>query len=450
MREKKVNIICNENINYHRLEYVLDFLNHHPLKSNDIYFELNSSSECIVNISYGGKNNTDFQIPAQKILFDTEKIDFQNLKINEYFYNSEILRSVEYEKKTDLEFIQNQKFAFDIFETIFFHISCIEEFDASPNQIDEHLRMKSVELLKVKFGVYDIPVVDGLVPGFLQALNFEIKKLPTGYTMTHDIDAIMKFNSWLKLPKSIARILLMGKGIKGVKNILKWYYKTLLNFKNDPYFVYDWLFNREIKFENKIVFFVSGGKSKYDLFNKNYLKKLPEIVSHAKLKGYDIGYHPSYFASTDENIFSNELRLLEQINGEKIKWVRTHFLRYNMKFTGKIIEKNELLNDSTFGSNDMIGFRCGTGFPYFLYDFEKESKSKIKELPLVFMDSSLLYFMCNSDQNCFVEKMNEFLNKNIFNTHITFNFHNSTFDKGLNDRGKMRNIYLNLLKSIFQ
>ncbi|MEZ4907841.1 MAG: hypothetical protein R2771_09450 [Saprospiraceae bacterium] len=50
-----------------------------------------------------------------------------------------------YEQKNSI-FIDDKKFGFDIFETIFFNISCIEEYFADENQIDLHLRMKSEEL----------------------------------------------------------------------------------------------------------------------------------------------------------------------------------------------------------------------------------------------------------------------------------------------------------------
>ncbi|MEZ4907840.1 MAG: hypothetical protein R2771_09445 [Saprospiraceae bacterium] len=255
-------------------------------------------------------------------------------------------------------------------------------------------------------------------------------------------------NSALKLPKSLVRILLMGHGLSGLWNILKWYFNTIRNYKYDPYYVFDWLFSKNINFENKIVFFVAGSHSKYDLFNENYKNKLPEIISLAKENGYEIGYHPSYFASTDEVLFEKELLYLESINKEKIKWIRSHFLRYDIKKTSLLFEKYMMKYDSTFGSNDMIGFRCGTGFPFFLYDFENEKKSILKEIPLVFMDSSVYYFMCQNNPKCFVEVLHDFLEKNKYNTHITFNFHNSTFDKSLKDRAMLKSEYLKLLEDI--
>ena len=104
--------------------------------------------------------------------------------------------------------------------------------------------------------------------------------------------------------------------------------------------------------------------------------------------------------------------------------------------------------DSTLGFPDIIGFRCGTGFKYFLYDFENEKQSLIKELPLIVMDSSLLYMYCKNNSSCFRKNCIDFIDSNRFNTHITFNFHNTTFDRSLKSRTGMINIYSELITYI--
>lgn len=64
------------------------------------------------------------------------------------------------------------------------------------------------------------------------------------------------------------------------------------------------------------------------------------------------------------------------------------------------------------------------------------------------MDSALLYIYCKNDNDCFRNKLYQFIEENKFNTHITFNFHNSTFDKSLLSRNDMINIYLELITDI--
>lgn len=104
--------------------------------------------------------------------------------------------------------------------------------------------------------------------------------------------------------------------------------------------------------------------------------------------------------------------------------------------------------DSTLGYPDLVGFRCGTGFEYSLYDFANENISDIREIPLIVMDGSSLQFQCNEDSDCFKKDLYEFLLRNKFNTHITFNFHNSIFDDSLKSRVGLIAIYRDLMKDL--
>jgi hypothetical protein len=266
--------------------------------------------------------------------------------------------------------------------------------------------------------------------------------------MTHDIDAIQKYNSRLKLPKSIIRVLLMGLGLKGVIDIVYSFIKTIIKRENDPYYVFDFLLIDDDFFEEKVVFFVAGGTSRFDLYNKNYLKNLKTVAIKATSKDYKIGFHPSYNAFNKADMFGNELKILKAATQKEILFVRTHFLRLDFNSTYEICAVNDLKIDSTLGFTDLIGFRCGTGFKYFLYDFENEKQSLIQELPLIVMDSSLLYMYCKNNSSCFRKILFDFVDSNRFNTHITFNFHNSTFDRSLKNRSDMINTYSELITNI--
>jgi hypothetical protein len=71
---------------------------------------------------------------------------------------------------------------------------------------------------------------------------------------------------------------------------------------------------------------------------------------------------------------------------------------------------------------------------------------KFKEIPLSFMDSSLIYSICNDEVDCFKKKAEEFFELNKSNTHIMINFHNSTFDYSLKFRKGLREVYLELVE----
>ncbi len=443
--KKNINIVCNEDINNNRLNYVIDFINNHPLKPLGVKLFLNVNLNDSDIIYYTNENVQGKIIPLQNLFFSNKKIPQVNLFANEYLLGDEKYYSVEKIKKLSYFFNVENVFAFDIFETIFFHISRYEEYFFSKNHLDKHGRMKSSEQLLVKTKLHYIPVVDHLVYGFFKILNFDMEKRKTDYTLTHDIDIIRKFSGFLKLPKSIARILLMGYGIKGVYNIVNSYFQSLKNKNNDPYYTFEWLFRKEDYFINKIVFFVAGGNTRQDLYNKYYLKELPEIIRKAKINNYEIGLHPSYNAYADEKMLKTEQELLLNFTKRRIKFIRMHFLRLDLTKSFEIIENIGFEMDSTLGYNDTIGFRAGTGFEYYPYNFGEERKWKFKELPLIIMDSALLK-NCKGNPDCFEEKLIEFLKLNKFNTHICFNFHNSTFDSN-KSLHKIRVFYQNIFDS---
>lgn len=444
----KVNIICHEDLIFSRLSYVLAFLNNHPLKPSNVEIILNDKINGDISINYSSLIVNGITVPFQNLYFDTQNAYKSDIFINEYSYKENLLYSVEKISKERSEFFSGGLFGFDIFEMIFYHISRFEEFFARPDQMDYHARMKSKEQLLVKYNLNRIPVVDQLVFSFFCALGFQMSNLATEYTLTHDIDAIFKYNSLAKFPKSVVRVLLMGLGLNGFVRIIKSYVRKIINYFDDPYFSFDYLFRPETFFNRKIVFFVSGGSTRFDLYNINYLKNLKKVVDYGIEKGYNIGFHPSYNASSNAQLFNKEKEVLENISEQKIEFCRTHFLRLDFKKSFQIISNSNIRFDSTLGFPDLIGFRCGTGFEYSLYDFTNEKKSNIREIPLVVMDGSSLQFQCNENPECFKKDLYDFLSQNKFNTHITFNFHNSIFDVSLKSRTGLLAIYHELIKDL--
>lgn len=448
MNQLIFNIISNENINFNRLGYVVDFIDNHPLKPSNCSFLLNSSRENLQIIDYSNSENSIFKIPVQNELFRIDKKFNKHLIINKYMFENSILYSVENQKKECLEFCIKGHFSFDIFETIFFHISRIEEYFADSEQLDMYGKMKIGEQLLVKQAIYEIPVVDILLKGFFKALGLTVVSIPTTYSLTHDLDILYKYDSWFKLPKSIARVILMGLGMKGIKSTIHHFYKSRLDTNNDPYHVYDWLFSSSESFHEKVIYFMAGGKTKYDLFNNNYKKNIAKIISLAIAKGYKIGLHPSYNAHDNNALFVIEKELLQSKYGAEINRVRTHFLRFRFPETLEVIENNQISHDSSFGYNEFPGFKCGTGFPYLLYNVTKDIPTSVIETPLILMDSSLIFFKCKEDQDCYRSELFSFIEKNKLDTHITFNFHNSSFDKSLESRYKLKEVYNDLLEII--
>lgn len=445
-----VNILCIEELIFSRLNYVIAFLNNHPLKPTNTEIILNDKKAGDISINYSTLTTNNISVPFQNLFFNTNNTEDSDIFVNNYSYEQNSLYSVEKISKEQGKFIEDNIFGFDIFETIFYHISRFEEYFSGPEQLDSHARMKSEEQLLVRYNLYHIPVVDHLVYSFFAALGLNMTKKLTQYTLTHDIDAIFKYNSLAKFPKSVVRVLMMGLGFDGVVRIIKSYIRKIKNYFDDPYYSFNDLFRPESFFIRKIVFFVSGGSTRFDLFNKNYLRNLKKVIDLAHIKGYVIGFHPSYDANCNAELFTKEIKVLENISNQKIEFCRTHFLRLDFKRSFQIMSDHGIIFDSTLGFPDLIGFRCGTGFEYNLYDFSRENISDIREIPMVVMDGSSLQFRCYEDPECFRKDLYEFLSQNKFNTQITFNFHNSIFDNSLKSRTGLSAIYAELMHDLEQ
>jgi len=118
-------------------------------------------------------------------------------------------------------------------------------------------------------------------------------------------------------------------------------------------------------------------------------------------------------------------------------------LHFSFSNTIGILEEIGVKYDSTLGYQDLIGFRCGTGHNYYLYNFHKDRQSKVQEIPLVVMDGPLLM-----EANYNVDKAEkiifDFMKQNNKFTKITFNFHNSTFDEVVCDSKKFKNLYFKI------
>ncbi len=443
---KIINIKCDEDIIFDRLAYTIEFINSHPLKPHNVLFRLNNIAPNAETLYYkSSPNNTPF-VPAQNLFFSSAL--YPNPVINNYNFECETVYSVEKVKKEYSDFFTGGKYGFDIFETVFYHISRYEEVYCSIEKLDIHKRMKSSEQLLVKNELHYSPVVDSLVFCFFKSLGIVAKDKETTFSLTHDIDIIRKYSSFYKSLKSIAKIIQMNLGFSGMARIIKSLLNTFQNTENDPYFTYNWLFVKDKKFVNKTVYFVAGGNTRYDLYDKYYLKQMPEILKKAMDSNYKIGYHPSYEAYNTKKLFQKEYNLLEGFVNTKILNIRTHYLRLDIQRSFELFEEFGLEYDSTLGYADDIGFRCGTGFEYNPYNFKEERAWRFREIPLVFMDSSLIYSVCRDNIDCFKAKAKAFFKLNKHNTHITINFHNSTFDYSLEFRNGLKEFYMELISEI--
>ncbi len=434
---KKIKIfISHDNPDFeNRIRYVFKFLETHPLVEGKWSYYFEKNPHCNIQLHYeSGKGfdseNQDeqyFFIPAQKLVFSAKTVDPSQLNCNPYQQNGQELYSVENQSKPKQTFLKENHFQFDIIETIFFHISRYEEVFAANENLNQAGWLDEKKQLLIRHHLEQMPVVDHLVKVFFEVLSKTRIHQKTTYDISHDVDILYRLTPFSNFIRSIVANLLYRRGFEDLKNTF-WYWIAMQTKKvKDPYDNFEKLLRKENIWKSKQLFLMVDGNTKFD--NKYSIDHpyIDKIVKIARERGYKIGLHPSYNAGFERKMYSDELNQLSKKLNENIQLNRQHWLRFSWEITPYLWEDHSIKMDFSMGYNHHLGFRCGTGFAYYMYDFKKEKAFGWKEQPMAFMESAAIHFATNENLDL-KETMKDFFSENKTDTHININFHNSNFD----------------------
>ena len=166
---------------------------------------------------------------------------------------------------------------------------------------------------------------------------------------------------------------------------------VLLRLRRDPFFTFDYI--DEIHQGLPLKYFVLVGRhGKFDKSVNPQNRAFRRFVRQLCAKA-DVGLHPSYAASLDENRFAFEKADFEQIAGVKCNESRQHFLRIILPQYYQMLERVGIATDYSFGFAANIGFRAGTSRPFKFYDLQNEKSTELTLQPLVMMDVTLRNYM---------------------------------------------------------
>ena len=384
----------------------------------------------------------EYFVPAQNMFFSRVK-NSKHCVANEYTFANQKVYSVEQSKKSPCSFILDRKFGFDIFETIFFHLTRHEEYYCDTSLKDDWDMMEEKYHFLVRNNLHQSPIVDHLVQTLLLAIGLEPVTFKSELTITHDIDVLRKFPNIQKSMRAIAGDIKRNKSIKSLSNIYSLYKDTNAGIVKDPYDTFDQLFVKNK--HRKIVYFMAGGTShndeKYEVNTDLFLS----IVGLAKSRGYQIGLHPSYNSYDNYVMITEERNRLQDAIGSKVRTSRQHFLRFSFQETITALSDSGIFEDSTLGYKRRIGFRCGTAFTFLLYDLRRDRNSRISETPMIIMDGGLLD-ECQKDVNKANALLLEFVERYSQNSHMNINFHNTIFDPTRYDTEAMWKMYHSIIE----
>jgi len=327
-------------------------------------------------INYSNKKlKNTFQILPHALLFEKEvapakpKTLFQNGII--YFYKNDT------------------GFRFDIFSAIFYLISRYEEWQDFA--ADKHGRFECDQSILITEKQHLEPVVDKWIIELKNELQkqFHETVFPEKefkIISTIDVDNLFAYRS-----KGFIRTL--GACVKDIVklNFVNFINRLLVLFgkKKDPFDIYEEI--SDFCFEKKIpiiYFFLFKTGTKFDRTVNPKSSAFTEVFNTLRKNKSVIAIHPSYFSETNEGGIESEAKALSAKIGERVIFSRQHYLKFNIRTTPKKLIESGIQVDFSMGYATEPGFRAGTSFPFYYYDFNEEKSKDLLMVPFCAMDGA--------------------------------------------------------------
>ncbi len=115
------------------------------------------------------------------------------------------------------------------------------------------------------------------------------------------------------------------------------------------------------------------------------------LIRELDSRGWEIGLHPSWHASTDVEIMKNQKEQVESVLGHPLVSVRQHWLNFDNFRTPGVQSGAGFKYDSSIGFNDNIGFRRGTSYPFRMIDINADQPLPLFEIPLIIQDGAMFH-----------------------------------------------------------
>jgi len=88
-----------------------------------------------------------------------------------------------------------------------------------------------------------------------------------------------------------------------------------------------------------------------------------------------------------------EISRLRKVLKRDISKARQHFLMLHFPATYRRLIDHDITDDYTMGFSGEVGFRASICTPFYFYDIEQETVTKLLIHPFAVMDATLKYYM---------------------------------------------------------
>jgi hypothetical protein len=367
-----------------RLHYTCSFVFGHVLgKAIEVTddFDFFLSSPSILKLNYSNRNSQGiYALTPNALLFETGVRPLPEVPKN---INGEIVFFGNAEKD------QQSLWPFDVLATAFYFISRMEEWQITER--DKHDRFELHHSVLAKIDAHLSPVVDKWIHAFYKHLcAFYKAPFNTNKTFkvvsTIDVDNLFAYRH---------KGLIRTAGAM-VKDVLKADFANLgrrlaviSGRQKDPFDVYEevgrFCAERQIPL---LYFFLFRNGTPYDRTVDPRSDSFNQVFDIIQRFGGGIGIHPSYHAAYKPEMMQEEIRRLASRLNKPVHFSRQHFLRFNIRSTPQQLMKEGIEADFSMGFASGPGFRAGTSFPFYYYDFNLEMPTPLLFVPFCVMDGA--------------------------------------------------------------
>lgn len=282
---------------------------------------------------------------------------------------------------------------FDFLAAAFFMVTRYEEY--LPTELDNHQRFKAENTIAFKHNFLKLPIVQvwaNLVAKKLAEIHHEFKpkQIPYNLHITVDVDRAFAF----KGENKIQQILLAGRDFFSLKfaNCLN-RLLVLFALKEDAFNTFNQLKQLETKYNLKFIyFFLLSHKGLFNNANSLTNKGFRNLINQLS-NNNQVGLHPSYKTSENQNLLAEEKSNLQGILNKKVSISRQHFFRFSLPKTYRILQNEGLTNDYSMGFHNHFGFRAGLAIPFNFFDLTLNKKLDIKIHPFQAVDVAAINFL---------------------------------------------------------
>lgn len=277
-------------------------------------------------------------------------------------------------ERPELEYTKD---TFDIFSSVFYHISRCEEWSLA--KTDEHGRFVPETLYKAPLVDIWIAELKLMLSAKFKSLQFPEKKFK--FISTIDVDNVFAYKA-----KPFYRQI--GGALKDLKNLSS-RFATVFSGKKDPFDEYAFQVELSKKYNVPLIyFFLYRNNTNYDRTIDPNHPEFIKLLQYLKQSGIKSGLHPSYYSTDKVELLNEEQKLLSKNSGTEVNASRQHFLRFNIKTTPKQLIQAGIKADFTMGWADKVGFRAATTLPFYYYDLETETELNLLAVPFAAMDGA--------------------------------------------------------------